>query len=88
MAVTQEVNVDETMPIYIKKERNTQAYKYPMHIEIDRIITFKKRNKVSIIKWRPIYKVIYEAYFIDSKNSQMLLCNNARIMQMLLNLYH
>ena len=33
-----------------------------MNIDIDKINTFEKRNKVSTIKWRPIYEVIEEAY--------------------------
>ena len=36
-----------------------------MYIDIDKINTFEKRNKVYTIKWRPIYEVIYETYFID-----------------------
>ena len=38
-----------------------------MHIDIDNISTFEKRNKVNTIKRKPIYEVLYEAYFIDSK---------------------
>ena len=34
LAVTEETNVDESIPIYLKKERNTQAYKYKMSIYI------------------------------------------------------
>ena len=34
-----------------------------MNINIDKINTFEKRNKANTIKWRPIYKVIEEAYF-------------------------
>ena len=36
-------------------------------MDIDNINTFEKRNKVNTIKWRPIYEVIDEAYFIGSK---------------------
>ena len=38
-----------------------------MYIDIDNINTFENRNKVNTINWRPIYEVIDEAYFIDSK---------------------
>ena len=38
-----------------------------MSIYIDKINTFETRNKVNTINWRPIFEVIYEAYFIDSK---------------------
>ena len=34
---------------------------------IDKINTFENINKVNTIKWRPIYEVIDEAYFMDSK---------------------
>ena len=34
---------------------------------IENIDTFETRNQVNTIKWRPIYEVIDEAYFIDSK---------------------
>ena len=37
-----------------------------MIVNIDKINTFENRNKVNIIKWIPIYEVIYEAYFIGS----------------------
>ena len=67
LAVTEEANVDEAIPIDIKKEQNTQAYKDIMDNDIENISTFEKRNKVNTIKWRPIYEVIDEAYFIGSK---------------------
>ena len=67
LAVTEEASVDEAIPIYIKKEQNTQAYKDTMDIGIDKICTSEKRNKTNTIKWRPIYEVIDEAYFIGSK---------------------
>ena len=38
-----------------------------MDIDIEKMSTFEKRNKVNTIKWRPIYEVIDEAYFIGSK---------------------
>ena len=38
-----------------------------MDIDIDKISTFENRNRANTIKWRPIYEVIDEAYFIDSK---------------------
>ena len=53
--------------MYLKKERNTQAYKDTLDIDIENISTFEKRNKVNTTQWRPIYEVIYEAYFIGSK---------------------
>ena len=38
-----------------------------MDIDIENISTFEKTNKVNTIKWRPIYEVIDEAYFIGYK---------------------
>ena len=68
LAVIEETDVDEDIPTYLKKERNTQAYKDKMDIDIYKINTYEIRNKVNTIKWRPIYEVIDEAYFIDSKS--------------------
>ena len=67
LAVTEEENVDESIPISLKKEQNTQAYKDAMDIDIENISTFEQRNKVNTTRWRPIYEVINEAYFIGSK---------------------
>ena len=38
-----------------------------MDIDIYKINKYEPRNNVNTIKWRPIYEVIYEAYFIESK---------------------
>ena len=40
LAVTEEVNVDEAIPIDIRKERITQAYKETMSVDIENISTF------------------------------------------------
>ena len=45
LAVTEEANVDEAIPIYLKKERKKQAYKKSMKIDIEIINTFEKKNK-------------------------------------------
>ena len=52
-----------------------------MDIDIDNINTYEIRNKVNVIKWRPIYEVIDEAYSIESEILSYYLCNNARIMK-------
>ena len=39
-----------------------------MDIDIDNINTYELGKKSNTIKWGPIYEVIYEAYFIESKN--------------------
>ena len=36
-------------------------------MDIENINTFETRNKVSTIKWRPIFEVVDEAYFRSSK---------------------
>ena len=38
-----------------------------MNIDIYQIKIFETRNKTNTIKWRPIYKVIDEAYFKESE---------------------
>ena len=67
LAVTEEANIDEAIPTDLKKEQNTQSYKDTTSTDIDKINTFEKRNKVNTIKWRPIYEVTDEAYFMGSK---------------------
>ena len=67
LAVTEEANFDESVPMDLIKEQTKQAYKETMSIDIEKIDTFETRTKVNTIKWRPIYEVIYEAYFIGSK---------------------
>ena len=66
MAVTGEADVHEAIPIYLEKERNTQAYKDTMDIDIDKIDTFEIRNKVNTVKQRPIYGFTEEDYFKES----------------------
>ena len=59
--------MDEDVPMHLKKEQNTQAYKETMDIDIDNIDTYEIRNIVNTIKWRPIYEVIEEAYTKESE---------------------
>ena len=63
LAVTEEANVDEAIPIDLRKEQSTQAYKETMSMDIGNIDTFETRNNVNTIKWRPIFEVIDKAYF-------------------------
>ena len=56
--VTKAADVDEAIPVYLKKQLNTQAYKETMNFDIDEINTYELRKKVNTIKWRPIYEVI------------------------------
>ena len=67
LAVTEESNVDEEIPIDLRKQKSTQSYKETMIMDIENINTFETRNKVNTIKWRPIFEVTDEAYFKGSK---------------------
>ena len=40
LAVTEEENIDEVIPIDLRKERNTKAYKQKMITDIERIKRF------------------------------------------------
>ena len=73
MAITGEVDVNEAIPIYLQKEQKTQANKETMNIDIEKINTFGKRNKVNTTQWTTIYKVIEEAYFKESDIFKMIL---------------
>ena len=45
LAITEEAIVDEAIPIYLQKERKTQAYKKKMNIYIKNNNTFEKETK-------------------------------------------
>ena len=63
MAVTEEADVDEAIPIYLLKELNKQAYKKTMKIDIENINFFEKRHKVNTTQLGTIHEVIEEGYF-------------------------
>ena len=67
LSVSEDKSVDEAVPIDIRKERKTKAYKQTMSQDINNIDTYETRKKVNTTKWRPIYEVIDEAYIKDSK---------------------
>ena len=67
MEVLVDATVDEAVPIDIRKERKTKAYKETMIQNIKNIDTYETRKTVHTTKWRPIYEVIYEAYIEYSK---------------------
>ena len=69
LAVSEDASVDEAVPIDIRKERNTKAYKEKMGRYIKNIDTYETITKVNTIKWRPIYEGIDEAYIEESKIS-------------------
>ena len=66
LAVSEDENVDKAVPINIRKERKTKAYKETTSQDINNTDTYVTRTKVNKTKWRPIYKVIYEAYIEES----------------------
>ena len=63
---SEDVNVDELIPIQIRKERTTEAYKETMNQDIETIDKYENRRIVNITQWRPIYEVMDEAYIKDS----------------------
>ena len=67
LEVTEEANADEAIPIGLRKELRKEAYKETMSIDIENVDAFETRTKVNITKWRTIYEVIDQAYFIGSK---------------------
>ena len=46
LAVTEEADVDESIPIYLQKERKTQAYQKTTNINIEKSTHFKKETKL------------------------------------------
>ena len=69
LAVSEDESIDEAVPIYIRKERKTKAYKETMSQDISNIDTYETRTKDNTTKWRIIYEVIDEAYIKDSNIS-------------------
>ena len=60
---------NEAIPINIRKERTTKAYKETMSQDIETIDTYENITKFNRKQWRPIYEVIYEAYIKESNIS-------------------
>ena len=67
LAVSEEANVDEAIPIDLVKEQSTEAYKETMSKDINNIDTYETITKFNTTKWRPIFEVIDKAYIKDSK---------------------
>ena len=66
MAVSKDESADEAVPIHIRKEKNTKAYKETMSQYISNIDNYETRTKVNTTIWRLIYDVIDEAYIKES----------------------
>ena len=67
LVVSEDASNNEAIPIDLRKEQSTEAYKETMSKYIDNIDTYETRTKVNTTKWSPIYEVIYEAYIKGSK---------------------
>ena len=61
-AYSEDANVDEAIPIQIRKEITTEAYKETMGQDIETIDKYENRKIDNITQWRPIYEVIDEDY--------------------------
>ena len=81
LAVFKEANVDEAIPIDLRKEQSTEAYKETISKDIHNIYTYETITKVNTTQWRPIYEVTYEAYIKYYKLSQITLLKNEWIIQ-------
>ena len=72
LAVTENADVDEDIPIYLLEKLKTQTYQETMNIYIEKINTFEKRNKVYITQWRTLYEVTEGAYLEESDIFQII----------------
>ena len=66
-AVSEDASVDEAVPINIRKEYGTEAYKEKPSKDIENIDTYGTITKVNTTKQRPIYEFIDEYYIKDFK---------------------
>ena len=88
LAVSEDESVDEAVPIDIRKERKTKAYKETMSQDISNMDTYETRTKVNTTKWRPIYEVIDKAYIEESKMSPEDFIRECKKIQMKHLIYH
>ena len=63
---SEDANVDEAIPIQVRKEGTTEAYKQTMNQDIETIDKYEDRRLINKKQWRPIYEVIDEAYIKES----------------------
>ena len=74
LAVSEDESVDEAVPINIRKERKTKAYKEKTSQNIRNIDTYETRTKVNTTKCRPIYELVKmfpEDFIRECKKNQM-----------------
>ena len=70
-AFSEDDDFDEAIPIQIRKQRTTEAYKEKMNKDIETIDkSYNSKQIFPKTKWRPIYEVIDEDYI---KNSNIFL---------------
>ena len=69
LEVSEDEGANEDIPIHIRKERKTKAYKETMIQDNENIATYETRTKVNITQWRPIHEVVDESYIKDSNIS-------------------
>ena len=65
-AYSEYANADEAIPIQVRKERTTEAYKETMNQDIWTIEKYEDRKFIQKTKWTSIYEVIDEDYIKDS----------------------
>ena len=88
-AFSEDDNFDEAIPIQIRKERTTEAYKEKINEDIETIE--KNENSKQIVqktKRRPIYEVIDGDYIKKSNIFPDDLSNNVYYVQTKHSLYH
>ena len=56
-AYSENNNVDEAIPIQIRKERTTEAYKEKMNQDLEKIDKYENRTVFKRTKWRPIMRL-------------------------------
>ena len=76
---SEDESVYEAIPIRIRKERTTKAYKEKMSQDIETIDKYDNRRKVNIAQWRPIYMRLYMNLISKSLiYSLMILSDNVK----------
>ena len=88
LAVSEDESADESVPIDIRQERETKAYKETTSQDMNNIDNYETIKKVNTTKWRPIYEVIDEAYIEESKLSLRILSDNVKQIQTKYFIYH
>ena len=77
-AYSEDDSFDEAIPIQIRKERSTEAYKEKMNEYIETIDKNENRTVIQRTKWRPIYEVIDEDHIKNSHifpDDSIIKCN-------------